>query len=146
MLLVIKWAKGGVTELKPYPSTDSFRNKTRMDYGRRAQDGVLMFLRPQDRASLGVTRPGWVRVFSLHLDLCRELQTVYRMEPAGSMGSGTWTTISFVSFIWGAAQLSTEKPPRVKPKAISDSDMADAEQGESLFACLLSQSKVGTLT
>ena len=132
-------AKGGVTELKPY-LMDSFGNKTRIDYGTGHEMAFVMFLcalfktgvlLQSDKAGVGL------KVFSRYMDLCRELQTVYRMEPAGSMGGWNLDDYQFVSFIWGAAQLSTEKPQRVKPKAISDPDMAEMLRKENhFFACL----------
>ena len=132
-------AKGGVTELKPY-LMDSFGNKTRIDYGTGHEMAFVMFLcalfktgvlSQSDKAGVGL------KVFSCYMDLCRELQTVYRMEPAGSMGVWNLDDYQFVSFIWGAAQLSTEKPQRVKPKAISDPDMAEMLRKENhFFACL----------
>ena len=132
-------AKGGVTELKPY-LMDSFGNKTRIDYGTGHEMAFVMFLCAlfktgvliqSDKAGVGL------KVFSAYMNLCRELQTVYRMEPAGSMGVWNLDDYQFVSFIWGAAQLSSEKPPRVKPKAISDPDMAEMLSRENhFFACL----------
>ena len=133
-------AKGGVTELKPY-LMDSFGNKTRIDYGTGHEMAFVMFLcalfktgvlcQSQDKAGVGL------KVFSRYMDLCRELQTVYRMEPAGSMGVWNLDDYQFVSFIWGAAQLCSEKPQRVKPKAISDPDMAEMLRKENhFFACL----------
>jgi len=132
-------AKGGVTELKPY-LMDSFGNKTRIDYGTGHEMAFVMFLcalfktgvlSQSDKAGVGLS------VFSRYMNLCRELQTGYRMEPAGSMGVWNLDDYQFVSFIWGAAQLSTEKPQRVKPKAISDPDMAEMLSKENhFFACL----------
>lgn len=131
-------AKGGVTELKPY-LIDSFGNKTRIDYGTGHELAFVMFLcalfkigvlSQSDKAAVGL------KVFSSYMDLCRELQTVYRMEPAGSMGVWNLDDYQFVSFIWGAAQLSSEKQ-RVKPKSISDPDMAELLRKENhFFACL----------
>ena len=74
-------AKGGVTELKPY-LIDSFGNKTRIDYGTGHEMAFVMFLcalfkigvlSQSDKAAVGL------KVFSSYMDLCRELQTVYRL-------------------------------------------------------------------
>ena len=131
-------SEGAVTELAPY-LLDSFGNSTRIDYGTGHELAFVMFLcalfkigvlAQSDRAAVGLT------VFSSYMELVRDLQESYRMEPAGSMGVWNLDDYQFVSFIWGAAQLSLDRE-RFKPKAISDPDMAHMLRPDNhLFACL----------
>ena len=46
-------------------------------------------------------------VFSVprYIELVRRLQTVYRMEPAGSQGVWALDDHQFLPFIWGSSQL-----------------------------------------
>ena len=130
--------RGGARELAPY-LLDSFGNKTRIDYGTGHEMAFVMFLcalfkvgvlSQEDKVAVGL------KIFSSYMELCRELQTVYRMEPAGSMGVWNLDDYQFVSFIWGAAQLSDDRQ-RFKPKAIADPDMAAMlAKDNHLFACL----------
>merc|ERR1719378_870179 len=93
-------------------------------------------LQQTDRAAVGL------KVFGSYMTLCRQLQEQYRMEPAGSMGVWNLDDYQFVSFIWGAAQLSLDRE-RFKPKAISDPDMAEMlKKDNHLFACLSNIHKV----
>ena len=131
-------SRGAVTELSAY-LLDSFGNSTRIDYGTGHELAFIMFLcalfkigvlSQSDRACVGLT------VFSSYMELVRDLQDSYRMEPAGSMGVWNLDDYQFVSFIWGAAQLSLDRE-RFKPKAISDPDMAQMLRPDNhLFACL----------
>ena len=137
-------SRGAVEELCPY-LLDSFGNSTRIDYGTGHEMAFIMFLcalvktgvlSQSDLGCVGLT------VFARYMDLVRELQEVYRMEPAGSMGVWNLDDYQFVSFIWGAAQLSLDRE-RFKPKAISDPDMAEMlKKDNHLFACLSNIHKV----
>ena len=57
------------------------------------------------------------------------------MEPAGSQGVWSLDDYQFVAFIWGAAQMVGHT--RVKPKSISDYDMADMLAPDyHFFSCI----------
>jgi len=126
-----------VDELEPY-LINGFGNQTRIDYGTGHEMTFVMFLCAlfkigalidSDKQAVGL------KVFPTYMTLCRDLQTIYRMEPAGSMGVWNLDDYQFVPFILGAAQL-TEKA-RIKPKAISDPEMAEMLAKENhFFACL----------
>jgi len=128
---------GAGKELVPY-LVNSFGNKTRIDYGTGHEMTFLMFLcglfkigalKETDKSAAGM------KVFGAYMVLCRSLQTTYRMEPAGSMGVWNLDDYQFVSFIWGAAQLCEKA--RIKPKSISDPEMAEMLCKENhFFACL----------
>ena len=136
---------GAAVELVPY-LVDSFGNKTRIDYGTGHEMTFVMFLcgifkigalKESDRAAVGL------KVFAAYMALCRDLQATYRMEPAGSMGVWNLDDYQFVSFIWGAAQLCEKA--RIKPKSISDPEMAEMLCKENhFFACLAYIHKVKT--
>merc|ERR1712107_655669 len=109
-----------------------------IDYGTGHEMSFIMFLcflfkvgvfQPSDMSVVGL------KVFSEYMNLVRELQTVYRMEPAGSMGVWNLDDYQFVSFIWGAAQLGDKA--RIKPKSIPDPEIAEMLSKENqFFACL----------
>merc|ERR1719328_95775 len=75
---------GAVSELSPY-LLDSFGNSTRIDYGTGHEMAFIMFLcalfkvgvlSQSDQTCVGLI------VFSRYMDLVRDLQESYRMEPA----------------------------------------------------------------
>jgi len=129
--------EGAVVELLPY-LMDSFGNSTRIDYGTGHEMAFVMLLcclfrmealQQTDRAAVGL------KVFGSYMTLCRQLQQVYRMEPAGSMGVWNLDDYQFVAFIWGAAQLGDKA--RIKPKSIPDPEIAEMLSKENqFFACL----------
>jgi len=137
--------EAAVLELKPY-LLDSFGNSTRIDYGTGHEMAFVMFLcclfkvgalEQSDKLAVGLT------VFNVYMELVRELQQVYRMEPAGSMGVWNLDDYQFVAFIWGAAQMGDKA--RLRPKAIPDPEMAQMLARENqFFACLAYIHKVKT--
>ena len=81
------------------------------------------------RASVGLV------VFDKYMKLVRKLQSTYRMEPAGSQGVWSLDDYQFVVFIWGAAQMVGHG--RIKPKSISDYDIADMLAPDyHFFSCI----------
>jgi serine/threonine-protein phosphatase 2A activator len=107
---------GAVNELQPY-LLQGFGNATRIDYGTGHEMKFAAFLCclmkmkviPQDCAAALV-----LHVIRRYLDLMRKVQTVYRMEPAGSHGVWGLDDFQFLPFIWGSAQLigQTELTPQ----------------------------------
>lgn len=104
--------KPAQVELAPY-IRDSFGNATRIDYGSGHEAAFLVLLlcfyelgllkHPQDDQAVVL------RVVRRYLKLCRRLQTVYRMEPAGSRGVHAIDDFQFVPFIFGSSQLISEQ-------------------------------------
>jgi len=127
-----------VQEIQVY-LIESFGNATRIDYGTGHEMAFVMFLstlfmvgaldKEEDRSLIGLV------VFDAYMKLVRRLQTTYRMEPAGSQGVWSLDDYQFVAFIWGAAQMVGHT--RVKPKSISDYDIADMLSPDyHFFSCI----------
>ncbi|KAK6025378.1 phosphotyrosyl phosphate activator protein [Ostertagia ostertagi] len=103
--------KPASVELCPYLG-ESFGNATRIDYGSGHESCFAIFL-------LCLYRIGFLtaadhqavvlRVFVKYIHLCRSLQTVYKMEPAGSQGVHSIDDFQFIPFLWGSAQLANNK-------------------------------------
>ncbi|KAI0833849.1 Phosphotyrosyl phosphatase activator [Trametes gibbosa] len=95
--------------ISPYLLT-SFGSFTRMDYGTGHETSfalfllclaLLRFLCPEPR----VERQLVLCVFVRYMRLCWRLQDVYRLEPAGSHGVWGLDDYSFLSYVFGSAQL-----------------------------------------
>ena len=98
--------------IQPYVLT-SFGSFTRMDYGTGHETSfalfllclaLLRFLEPAPR----IERQLVLHVFVRYLRLCWRLQDVYRLEPAGSHGVWGLDDYSFLSYVFGSAQLRGE--------------------------------------
>lgn len=99
--------KPALVEILPYFMA-SFGDKTRIDYGTGHELNFVAFLYclvkvgifgEQHFLELALV------VFNAYLDLMRELQTIYWLEPAGSRGVWGLDDYQFIPFIWGSSQL-----------------------------------------
>ncbi|XP_065674728.1 serine/threonine-protein phosphatase 2A activator isoform X2 [Hydra vulgaris] len=130
--------KAATIELKAY-FNDSFGNQTRIDYGTGHEAAFIFFLcglhkilvlTDQDKLATVII------IFNKYLEVCRKLQTVYRMEPAGSQGVWGLDDFQFMPYIWGSSQLigNTEE---IKPQDIpSDSMAAKYSNSYLFFGCI----------
>ena len=134
---------GAAVELAPYFCA-SFGNETRIDYGTGHELNFIAFLYCLSRLGvLPVPKSGRcvaLLVFARYMELMRELQTVYWLEPAGSKGVWGLDDYNFVPLLWGAGQLiggssaaspvlpaDTRKPERRKTLAAEYLYMAAVE-------------------
>lgn len=124
---------GAVVELNVY-FIQSFGNYTRIDFGTGHEAKFCAFLcclmklgvvTKEDAAALVL------KVFSRYVELCRQLQSVYRMEPAGSQGVWGLDDFQFLPFIWGSSQLIGH--PKLEPKNFIEADTAELYSKDYLF-------------
>lgn len=122
-----------VEELLPY-LMDSFGNSERIDYGSGHEAQFLIFLlcllkigylSANDYKSIAL------RVFNSYLKLCRNLQVVYKLEPAGSRGVSAIDDYHFMPFLWGSAQIIDQK--RFIPDHYLNIDKVELYAHRSLF-------------
>lgn len=109
---------------------DSFGNATRIDYGTGHETNFILFLmvctrmpRPCEEAAVATDAEApeastemclekedysalAVRVFPQYLRVCRKLQQLYMLEPAGSHGVWSLDDYQMLPFLFGSAQLS----------------------------------------
>ncbi|XP_033103371.1 serine/threonine-protein phosphatase 2A activator-like [Anneissia japonica] len=133
-----------IIELQGY-FNDGFGNSTRIDYGTGHEMNFasflcclfkLRYLTDQDYEAVVL------RVFCRYLTLMRKLQTVYKMEPAGSHGVWGLDDFQFLPFIWGSSQLISHS---LKPEAFIDPVVAKKSSHDFMFmACIAYINEVKT--
>jgi len=135
-----------IVELKTY-LTEAFGNSTRIDYGTGHELSFVMFLCCLFKLEVlkEADAPAAVlKVFNSYIELCRKLQTTYRMEPAGSHGVWSLDDYQFVPFIWGSGQLVDH--PRLKPNHFVEADFYQSFSKDFMFlSCIkyIAQVKTG---
>lgn len=104
---LIEGSLGLADELKPY-FFECFGNNKRIDYGTGHELNFLMVLMICCSLNLFKEEEYYQLVqilFKEYFSVCKELQTVYNLEPAGSKGVYGLDDFHFISFIFGAAEL-----------------------------------------
>ncbi|XP_054281888.1 serine/threonine-protein phosphatase 2A activator [Macrosteles quadrilineatus] len=122
-----------VPEVKEY-FTESFGNSTRIDYGTGHEMSFCMFLCCLYKIGAFVAADNLAvvcKVFNRYMILVRRLQTVYKMEPAGSRGVWALDDYQFIPFIWGSSQLMDH--PRIEPRSFTQPDIVDAFAKDYMF-------------
>ncbi|XP_075214757.1 serine/threonine-protein phosphatase 2A activator-like [Lycorma delicatula] len=122
-----------VPEIQEY-LIESFGNATRIDYGTGHEMAFCMFLCCLFKIGAFTTDDSLqviFLVFNRYLELVRKLQTVYKMEPAGSRGVWALDDYQFVPFIWGSSQLIEN--PRIEPRSFMQEDVVETFHKEYLF-------------
>ncbi|KAI0706455.1 Phosphotyrosyl phosphatase activator [Earliella scabrosa] len=92
----------------------SFGSFTRMDYGTGHETSFALFLLCLTLVRFFVPEPRVERqmvlnVYVRYLRLCWRLQDVYKLEPAGSHGVWGLDDYTFLSYIFGSAQLRDQR-------------------------------------
>ena len=108
-------------EIKPYIS-ECFGNSKRIDYGTGHELNffcVILILTEIGFFSKNLVQNLIQIIFKKYLSVCKTLQTLYNLEPAGSKGVYGLDDYHFLCFIFGAAELidNTEK---MTPKEIQE--------------------------
>lgn len=112
-------------ELQTY-LTESFGNRTRIDYGSGHELNFICFLFCLDK--LGILQEAdysalILKVFTRYIAVMRHLQKEYWLEPAGSHGKWGLDDYHFLPFLFGASQLAPH--PYMKPKLIHNEELVE---------------------
>nr|XP_022323585.1 serine/threonine-protein phosphatase 2A activator-like isoform X1 [Crassostrea virginica] len=135
-----------IPEISTY-LVESIGNDTRIDYGsghELAFAAFLCCLFKVEALSSEDAVAAALRVFERYLEFVRKLQTVYRMEPAGSHGVWSLDDFQFLPFMWGSSQLIGHK--RIFPKSFVNPDIYEHFAKDYMFlGCIkyINQVKTG---
>lgn len=113
---------------------EGFGNSTRIDYGTGHEAAFACFicclfkirlLKPDDKIAVVF------KIFQKYLQVCRKLQSVYRMEPAGSHGVWGLDDFQFLPFVWGSSQFYMH--PTIEPHHFVDENIVSHNENEYVF-------------
>ncbi|KAL7276150.1 Serine/threonine-protein phosphatase 2A activator 2 [Rhizina undulata] len=127
-----------IEEVKRY-LCESFGNRTRIDYGSGHELNFVTWLLCFRQLSL-ITPADYpalvLRLFNAYLDLMRNLQTTYYLEPAGSHGVWGLDDYQFLPFLFGSSQLYSH--PYLRPKSIHNDDILEEFSKEYIYLSCIS--------
>ncbi|PWY97480.1 putative RRD2-activator of the phosphotyrosyl phosphatase activity of PP2A [Testicularia cyperi] len=118
---------------------ESWGNEKRIDYGSGMELNMACWLLclcklqilklPEDGPALVL------KVFWQYIQVMRDIQSTYWLEPAGSHGVWGLDDYHFLPFLWGAAQLSSHR--HLRPKSIHDSEILEEFASKFMYlACI----------
>lgn len=108
--------------------TESWGNRTRIDYGSGHELNFMAFLYclcsgPLCVLHLSDYQAIVLHIFNRYISIMRKLQKTYWLEPAGSHGVWGLDDYHFLPFLFGAAQLSTH--PHMKPTLVHNRELVE---------------------
>ena len=113
---------------------DSFGNSQRVDYGTGHETTFFVFLYCLYKSSILKKEDlssAILHAFPAYLKVCRHLQTVYWLEPAGSHGVWCLDDYQLLPFVFGASQLIGH--PDIKPSSIIDKEVIDKFSSDFMY-------------
>ncbi|KAI7825109.1 Phosphotyrosyl phosphatase activator [Gamsiella multidivaricata] len=115
--------KEAVPEVTKY-FVECWGNRKRIDYGTGHEASFLAWLYCFDKLGL-IKQEDYkavvIKVFFKYIEVMRNLQFAYWLEPAGSHGVWGLDDYHFLPFLFGSAQLRGHK--YIRPKSIHDNDI-----------------------
>ncbi|KAI9236402.1 MAG: hypothetical protein BYD32DRAFT_369762 [Podila humilis] len=115
--------KEAIPEVSKY-FVECWGNRKRIDYGTGHEASFLAWLYCFDKLGL-IKEEDYkavvIKVFFKYIEVMRNLQFAYWLEPAGSHGVWGLDDYHFLPFLFGAAQLRGHK--YIRPKSIHDNDI-----------------------
>jgi serine/threonine-protein phosphatase 2A activator len=120
----------------------SFGSFPRIDYGSGHELSFFAYLCLLQLGGIlpsttETTRALVSRIYPRYLDVCLQIQKVYRLEPAGSKGVWGLDDYKFLSYLFGASQLlGLKDPPRVSTIAQKLSASSDLARSNLFFLSL----------
>ncbi|KAG0091427.1 Serine/threonine-protein phosphatase 2A activator 2 [Podila epicladia] len=120
---IVHLPKDAIPEVSKY-FVECWGNRKRIDYGTGHEASFLAWLYCFDKLGL-IKEEDYkavvIKVFFKYMEVMRNLQFAYWLEPAGSHGVWGLDDYHFLSFLFGAAQLRGHK--YIRPKSIHDNDI-----------------------
>ncbi|KAF9429697.1 Serine/threonine-protein phosphatase 2A activator 2 [Entomortierella beljakovae] len=129
--------KEAIPELAKY-FVECWGNRKRIDYGTGHEANFLAWLYCLDKLGL-IKQEDYkavvLHVFFKYIEVMRNLQFAYWLEPAGSHGVWGLDDYHFLPFLFGSAQLRGHK--YIRPKSIHDNDVVSEFSKDYMYlACV----------